>query len=581
MAPLPPDGATVGEPAAASASASEHHALPLISVFLGVGIILVLAALGWWAYAKSQAYKHYVELEAEAKRREQEAKAEDAARLEVRREQLKEQVQASFVKNSVSVTTQKRELAKREAADQARMQARVAREKLEATAVVRERKKVEQKALEAKNAAEDAAKAEAYRQECIAAAMSRAEMAEKMGKLQAKMAAQRLKEYRERQEAEEAANSLIGQRSEEVSQHCDIKPPLPEGIFEPVLGEERPQGVSRWGGSSGLSPSAQRTSPRRRMWLPSTGWKSDREGGESAKHWAQSWVRSDASPLSLSGRGGGSALSTPTKGRGSPNASCASGEGGGGARSTSPRSTSSPQSSGNVYGYAHRLLGGGRMEDEDEGPPPQSAIGNFFQNAFGGGGAPAASAKAAEQPTSASKKPAELQIGIRRAPSRPGLNTPARKAEERRQAVAEARAGAATEASDSWGGVRVESSEPWVRVDTSDPPPPATPPTTPAPPQGSAAAAGSPSIRKGNLFGNLPAEEAPQEAASPGTGPQGEDDEGGEEAEGDEDSPDQSPGKGKKKKKTKKKAGKSKSKSPPRSKSPQRGKKKGHPSQST
>ena len=212
---------------------AEAH-VNLVLVVLGMAFGFVLVTGGLWLFQQHRKYVYYIQLEEVQKQRAEAAKAEEVKRLEVRREQMKEQVKTAMIKNQLPVEAQKRELAKREASDAARMQAREVREKMEATAVVREKKKAEQKAIEAQHAIEDAAAAEAYRQECLAAAMSRAEAAERMGKLQAKMAAQRLAEYRAKKEAEEAANALIGQRPDELGQHCDIKPPLPEGVFDPL-----------------------------------------------------------------------------------------------------------------------------------------------------------------------------------------------------------------------------------------------------------------------------------------------------------------------------------------------------------
>ena len=431
MAPLPPRLLSEVQEVHAELGRrlAEAH-VNLVLVVLGMAFGFVLVTGGLWLFQQHRKYVYYIQLEEVQKQRAEAAKAEEVKRLEVRREQMKEQVKTAMIKNQLPVEAQKRELAKREASDAARMQAREVREKMEATAVVREKKKAEQKAIEAQHAIEDAAAAEAYRQECLAAAMSRAEAAERMGKLQAKMAAQRLAEYRAKKEAEEAANALIGQRPDELGQHCDIKPPLPEGVFDPLPGSPR-LSIPR------LSREAQRASPSRRAWLPSTGWRSDRRGGESGTHWARSWMGAD-SPLS--GRG------TPPKTR-------------------SPGSPSSPQNVHNTYGYAHRLLGMGEPSsaDAEEGEP--APITSSFSSFFGFGEAPASAPEGGELSEPGTPPKTSPEIGVRRAASRQGLNTPERRS-----------AGASEPRKLAFG-------EELVAVVPPSPTPPAPPPPTPAPPQ--------------------------------------------------------------------------------------------------
>ena len=159
--------------------------------------------------------------------------------------------------------------------------------------------------IEAAQAAAQAEAEAAYREEMQAAALSRAAQAEQAGKLQARMAAQRLKDYRTKQDAEEAAaNALLldEQRTEEMIKHRDIK------AHTPTLSELRatPPALHF---QPAASPQRLGTASRK-QWLPSAGWKTkeaikaeSEQGGhvsprprpvpiakaESASEWLRSW----------------------------------------------------------------------------------------------------------------------------------------------------------------------------------------------------------------------------------------------------------------------------------------------------
>ena len=102
-------------------------------------------------------------------------------------------------------------------------------------------------------------------------------------RVQAKVAAQRLIEYREKREAEDAANVMLDEQvSEEMMRFREIKAPVPK-IFDsppkPAVSQAAVGGGGGGGGSSttifqpAINP--QRTgAPLRQAWLPSAGWKS-------------------------------------------------------------------------------------------------------------------------------------------------------------------------------------------------------------------------------------------------------------------------------------------------------------------
>lgn len=439
--PLPAPDAPVEIPAEVNDASSGSSLLPLV-VMIAALLLLVGSLAHWWHQRQEALAKHYEDLEAAEAERTRLAE-EAAARLAERRAQIEEERRAAlrevWKEVKISPEAQQRELAKREAAEQARYKARnhakerkaqedelraaqqaawraqlatshmvedgkggflytyeedvaggevglplegggtgitsrgqqlarrlqaqqpkangttsghagspqrmaalVPRSSEEATLLARI-KKIE----EAQAAAEAEAEA-AYREELKQSALSRAAQAERASKLQARMAAQRLKQYREKQEAEEAANNAMlidEERAEEMHKYRDIKAPTP------TLTELRAAPVEL---HFEPAPSPQRRlgSPSRKGWLPSAGWKTkeaikaqsemERTGArasprprsvpipkpESASDWLRSWLsnRSTSSPrvnnntsksasppaLTMSG-GGAGAVSPPNK----------------------------------------------------------------------------------------------------------------------------------------------------------------------------------------------------------------------------------------------------------------------------
>ena len=98
------------------------------------------------------------------------------------------------------------------------------------------------------------------------------------------MAAQRLIDYREKMEAEEAANAMLAEQvSEEMMRFREIKAPVPK-IFDSPPKPAISQAIVGGGGSGAgdsttifqpASVNTQRTGASlRQAWLPSAGWKS-------------------------------------------------------------------------------------------------------------------------------------------------------------------------------------------------------------------------------------------------------------------------------------------------------------------
>ena len=109
-------------------------------------------------------------------------------------------------------------------------------------------------------------------------AQESADRAERNGKMMAREAAKRLAEHREKMEALERQNELVGMRPDDVSERYAIKPAVPDAA------KTQPKSPSPH-----LSPNSQRVVMPRRAWLPSKGWKSDREGGEDGRKWAAAY----------------------------------------------------------------------------------------------------------------------------------------------------------------------------------------------------------------------------------------------------------------------------------------------------
>lgn len=370
----------------------------VMSLLLVLLLLLLVLPMAYyvWHRRREELAKRYEDLEA-AQRERHRLADEAAARLAERRAQIEDErrraLQEAWKDMGLSNETQARELAKREAAEQARFKARSAAAERKARdaelkaaqtaawkaqlaashmvedgnggfvysyeadqanggsapplgvdrgaagnkqAQARGGQSADQAAMAARVAQIEAAQAAAeahaeaaYREELQAAAVSRADQAERTGKLQARLAAQRLKEYRAKQEAEEAAaNSFLlfddGQGAEMhmMFKHREIKAPTPTLLelrstpptlhFQPATSPQRAGGVTRKG------------------WLPSAGWKtkeaikaeSEQSAGrltgrasprpsvlpiakpESASDWLRSWFSNRGAGAGGSPRGG-------------------------------------------------------------------------------------------------------------------------------------------------------------------------------------------------------------------------------------------------------------------------------------
>ena len=253
-----------------------------MNILLLALVMGLIAYILLWLQKQHARYLRYMDLEQAAK----EAREAEEARLAEKRARDQAHFEDASKKNKVSVEQQRREQAKRDAAERARDQARQARDRLAAQEAERQKRSAEDQALAVERAAEEAAARAAWEKEMREAAISRAEAAERQGKLLARMAAQRLSEYKIKKEAEDESNALIAQRPDELGQHCDIKAPLP--VF--ASGKEADRGAIV------LSAEAQRATPAKRAWLPSTGWKTESEGGESGTQWAKSFSKQEARP---------------------------------------------------------------------------------------------------------------------------------------------------------------------------------------------------------------------------------------------------------------------------------------------
>lgn len=364
-----------------------HHAQPHRLPWTLLTLLVVAAAsagsfiLGRRLWRQYMRHQRYLDLEAANAEEEARRRAEEEARRKAKKAAMDKARQDAAKTGKIDETAAKRDAAKRDAAERARENARKASERAQERAQARAAER-EASLAEIEAAEREAARlAEEERLAALAAAAAREEAAKAYeeqraaaAKRAARAAAQRLADYKAKMAAHEAELHRLNERPAELGQHCDIKPPVP--TFTPLP-------------ANSLAPQPMRS---RRMWLPSRGWGTDREGGESGKSWLRSWnTKAESSPLS--NRSPSSRARTPTRGRAaaSPQSNRAS------------PTLSDGEASANTYPFAAKLHGSSSTQQAvaaaEEAPAKPSGV---FGGLFGGGGGSKAAAEPKDAPAPAS-----------------------------------------------------------------------------------------------------------------------------------------------------------------------------------
>ena len=245
------------------------------TVTLVVLVVVIILYIAWGLYQQHLSQRRYLQLQEQQKREQDEQMAAAAERRAALNAKAQQRLNEAAARNADRGNQEvyKRAQVAREFAEKQRElqkeQQRVALEKHERTRqAAKEREEEDADKRDEERRAMLAAMEEQARQQ-MEAAQESADRTERQGKMMAKEAARRLAEYNARIAERERAVEQAGQRPTDVAERYSIKDAIPDAA-KTAGGAPSPR----------LSPSAQRVVMPRRAWLPSKGWKSDREGGE-------------------------------------------------------------------------------------------------------------------------------------------------------------------------------------------------------------------------------------------------------------------------------------------------------------